>query len=334
MNRPRVSVIVCAYDAAETIAETLDSLLTQTSTEFEIVVVDDGSTDSTPAVVERFAQDSSRAVRLVGMAHGGLARARNRGIEEGAGEFFAFVDADDAVAPEMIERMLACADELGADLVVCEMQYVDFESGSALHVSREGDSSLYGGSLLERPGLLAELGGSVCNKLIHRSLFEKRCISFPDGRIFEDLWVAYRLCGEARFIAKVSEPLYRYRVGREGSIVSQYDLRYLEIVDALVVTNGYFIEKGDFGQLFGDLMMMNYVHLIYGRFTNLLSFGSRAVRHRYLARAFAHMDCYFPGWRSSAALQRTSGSAIKHFVLTHRAPLILYTDMKAARARR
>ena len=188
MTAPRVSVIVCAYDAAGTIGTCLESLGAQTSRELEVVVVDDGLTDATAAEVERFAATPGVPVRLVRTGHEGLAGARNHGIAEAAGEFFAFVDADDTVEPAMVERMLARADETGADLVVCEMRYVDFETGAELHVEHEGDASLYGGSLLERPGLLSHMGASVCDKLLRRTLFDDSGITFPAGRIFEDLW--------------------------------------------------------------------------------------------------------------------------------------------------
>ena len=182
MSAPRVSVIVCAYNAEQTIGEALDSLFAQTSVDFEVVVIDDGSTDSTAAQVARRAAGSVMPVRVVPIPHQGLAGGRNHGVAEGTGEFFAFVDADDTVEPTFVEHLLACADATGADLVVCDMQYVDFETGAPLHVCHEGDPALFGGPLAERPGLLGALGGSACDKMMHRSLFERSGITAGSSR--------------------------------------------------------------------------------------------------------------------------------------------------------
>lgn len=328
MDQPRVSVIVCAYNAEKTIEGCLNSLFAQTFREFEIVVVDDESSDATASEVERLSAGSSCPVRLVRIAHEGLAGARNHGIDAALGERFAFVDADDTADPRMIEHMLACAEATGASLVVCQMRYTDFDTGAELHINREGDSSLYGAGVLDRPGLLAQIGASVCNKLVHRSLFGGG-IRFPTGHNFEDLWVTYRLCGEANLIAKVDEPLYNYRFGRGGSIMRSYTEQYLEIADALAETNDYFLAKGDFEALRDDLLVVNFTHLLLGRLDNLLAHGTRPLRRRYLDVAFAHLDRYFAGWRRSPSLRAVVGGRAKRFVLVHRPLLSLYTDVIA-----
>jgi glycosyltransferase involved in cell wall biosynthesis len=329
MAEPAISVVICAYNAQDTIPETLKSLAAQTSRNFEAIVIDDGSTDSTVATAVATIPTMSVPLRVISSPHGGLASARNRGVAVSVGEFVSFVDADDLVEPDFVEKMSACAFTACADIVVCEMQYVDFDTGESLHIAHEGDSSLYRGSLVESPGLLVELGASACDKLIRRCLFESSGISFPDGHIFEDLWTIYRLCAEARVIAKTDEPLYCYRVNRRGSLVAVHDDRYLQIADALAITNDWFIHKGLFTALYDDVLAMNYVHLIYGRYANLLMHGDRGVRRRYLRGAFEHMDHYFPSWRHSEAVRSVTGRWAKKFVFTHRPLLAAWSDWKA-----
>jgi len=329
MSAPRVSVIVCAYNAEATIAECLDSLFAQTADDFETIVVDDGSTDGTVAVVERMSEGAPVRVRVVGMEHAGLAAARNRGMDESQAVYLTFVDADDTIEPTALERLVERAESIGADIVVCDMVYTDFETGSVMHVYHQGDGSLYRGSLIDSPGLLRKLGASACGKLMRRSLFEESAVRFPDGRTFEDLWTIYRICGEADRIAKVDEPLYNYRQSRQGSIMSTYDDRYFDIIEALAVTNDYFAERNTFAPLREDLLAINFYNLIYGRYTNLLEHGPRELCHRYLARAFAHMDGYFPGWRNERAVRMLCGRPTKAFVFTHRTLLQAFTDRKA-----
>jgi len=330
----RVSVIMPAFNAEKTIAASLASLFAQTSRAFEVVVVDDGSDDATGQLVERMAAEATVPVRLVRSSHGGRADARNHGIAEARGEYYAFVDADDTAEPTMIERMLSCAMTSGADLVVCEYVGVDAETGAVLHRYPEGDSALYGGSAQQCSGLLRQISGSVCNKLVRRSLFYDNGIEFPVGRDFEDLATSYRLCGEAKRIEKVAEPLYRYLMGQPASIMRACDERYLHILEALALTNDHFLASGDFEALRPELEVVNFVHSVVGRYDDLFLYGSRSVRHEFIDRAFAHMDYYFPGWRQSEDVRAASGRWAKHAVSTDKALLTLYTGFKAMRAPR
>jgi glycosyltransferase involved in cell wall biosynthesis len=333
LGDPRISVIMPAYNASATIQDALGSLVAQTSREFEVVVVDDGSTDETAEIVREVASRAPFVLQLVSKPNGGRADARNVGMAHASGEFLAFVDADDTAEPAMLELLLACADATGADLVNCEYLGVDALSGDVLFTYQEGDPSLYGGSAVERPELLSAISASVCNKLVHRSLFADTGIEFPSGLDFEDLATAYRLCGEARRIEKVAEPLYRYRLGGSSSIMAACDERYLDILDALALTNDHFAARGTFDALRTDLEVISFTHLIAGRLPDLLTTGAAGLRHEFIRRAFAHMDHYFPGWRGDEAIRIASGSTARFRVCTSGALLRLYSDFKAATAR-
>jgi glycosyltransferase involved in cell wall biosynthesis len=330
---PRVSVIMPAYNAEATIEAALGSVLAQTSRELEVIVVDDGSTDATAAIAARLASDAPIPVRIVSQDNQGRAAARDAGMDVAAGRFFGFVDADDAAEPTMFAALLARADATGADLVVCPYLGVDGATGEVKFAYQEGSPALYGGTLLERPGLLPAIAGSVCNKLIDRRLFEEGGIDFPNNRDFEDLAVVYRLMGEARCIEKVAEPLYRYRQGGPESVMAACDERYLQIFDALEVTNDHFRRRGDFEALFLDLELMNYTHVLLGRLEDLLRFGPADVRHEFIDQAFAHMDLNFPGWRHEPALRAASGRLAKWVLATNKPLLTVYTDLTAKAAR-
>jgi hypothetical protein len=169
----------------------------------------------------------------------------------------------------------------------------------------------------------------VCNKLISRRLFEDGGIDFPAHRDFEDLATVYRLMGEAHHIDKVAEPLYRYRQGHPASIMNACDERFLQILDALALTNDHFKDRGDFDALRTDLETINYTHLITGRMVDLLRYGSRSVRHDFIGRAFAHMDRYFPGWRHDPPVRAASGRLAKWVVGTNMPLLTFYTDLRS-----
>jgi hypothetical protein len=169
----------------------------------------------------------------------------------------------------------------------------------------------------------------VCNKLVCRSLFAETGIAFPPGRDFEDLATAYRLCGEAKRIEKVAEPIYRYRLGQPSSIMGACDERFLQIFDALVITNEHFRRREIFDALRDDLETVNFVHALAGRLPDLLRYADAETRARFIAAAFAHMDEWFAGWRHDAVVRAASGSTARHAVLTSPWLLRAYTAWKA-----
>lgn len=117
---PKVSVIVPVYNAEKYLQECVDSILRQTLADLELILVDDGSTDSSPALCDRYAEQDAR-VKVIHKPNGRAASARNAGIRAASGDYVAFVDSDDWVSPEMYEKMLGT----GADVTLCD--YVRFQ---------------------------------------------------------------------------------------------------------------------------------------------------------------------------------------------------------------
>ena len=116
MNQSKalVSVIVPSYNASRYIRETLESVLGQTYSSFEVIVVDDGSTDDTAAIVADYSRRDSR-IRLVSQPNGGVGAARNRAIAEASGEFIAPLDADDVWYPEKLQKQVASLERHGTE---------------------------------------------------------------------------------------------------------------------------------------------------------------------------------------------------------------------------
>src|SRR3954447_16249370 len=135
---PRVSVVVPIYNVEDYLAECLESLAAQTFEDLEVIMVDDGSTDGSAAIAESFAARDPR-FKLVRRVNGGLSAARNTGIEAATGEFLAFVDSDDLVAPDAYEKLVGTLDKTGSD----------FASGNAHRLYPNGRTRQVG--FLARP---------------------------------------------------------------------------------------------------------------------------------------------------------------------------------------
>lgn len=122
---PLVSVIMPAYNAAAFIEEAIHSVILQTVTEWELLVIDDGSKDDTCRIVQDIAKSDSRVKLLVNEKNMGAAGSRNRGLDVFAGRYVALLDSDDYWKPNMLKKMLARAEETGADIIYCSYELVD-----------------------------------------------------------------------------------------------------------------------------------------------------------------------------------------------------------------
>ena len=166
-----ISVIVPAYNIGPYLSRSLDSLLAQTYQNLEIIVVDDGSSDNTAAVMREYAGKSDR-IRTIFKENGGVTSARLRGVQEATGDWIAFMDGDDYVEPQMYARLLENAQSCGADISHCGHQ-VHYSDGRIEYVHQSGkihtqDHRLGLWELLDN----RDVSMSLCTKLYRRRLFE------------------------------------------------------------------------------------------------------------------------------------------------------------------
>lgn len=200
-----VSVVIPAYNAAAWIAETLDSVLAQQCADLEVIVVDDGSTDETAAVVACYPQ-----VRYLCKPNGGQASARNAGIRAACGEYIAFVDADDLWLPEKLRLQLALLRQSGRHWVYCDGYGFDDRTGR-VRFRFDKRSRLYEGDVLERIFVSNFIESPT--PVVRRTVFDEVGY-FDESALLRkredwDMWIRIA----ARYpVALVRLPLVRYRV--------------------------------------------------------------------------------------------------------------------------
>jgi len=325
-RRPEVTVIVPVYNIERYLEECLDSLASQVFTDFEVVIVDDGSTDGSAVIAKRYATRSPEVFRIVTKPNGGLSDARNAGMTAARGAYFAFVDADDVVAPTFLSAMYGLARERGADLVVCGI--VPFGDPKAPETYLpEPDMSVFDRCLADEPRLFYRVDASACDKLYARGLFENSGIRFPVGMAFEDVPTTYRLLGLASRVSKVDEPLYRYRQARGDSITSSYDERFLDLVNGFEIVIDFYRERGGVARYESHLLRLLLTHLIAGRYPDLLLHASAAVRRRFTERVYAMLDTFAPGWRADPACRALWPNPLLRAISTHRRLLLLFCHL-------
>ncbi len=236
-----ISIIIPVYNASRYLAEALDSVLGQEGVDFEVVAVDDGSTDESPAILAEYARRDSR-LQVITRENAGVSAARNAGIEASRGEYVSFVDADDIFASSWALFSMASAIDGGAvDIVLggtvassspCfnRSSVPSVTGGVEVTPGRVIHQALYQHGPINERGLL----NSVWGKLFRRSLFGG--LLFNESRRYEDLDLAYRLYHKARSIKEVNAEFYVYRVHCESFMQRFTPQRYdvLDVVDDMV----------------------------------------------------------------------------------------------------
>lgn len=228
-----ISVIVPIYRVEKYLPACIDSILNQTFTDFELILVDDGSPDRCPEICDETAKRDAR-VRVIHQANQGLSAARNAGIEAARGAWLSFVDSDDYIAPHFCEKLYQTAQRTNADCVMCSVQNVD-ESGKLIDsaLMRMADEVKTGREVLRKIGrddVTPYL--TAWNKLYRRKLFNT--LRYPAGRQNEDVFVFAELFCQVQRAACVAEPLYFYRKRIDSIMNSAVTLRNLDEMWAYV----------------------------------------------------------------------------------------------------
>ena len=207
---PRISIVVPARDVLAYVGRVIDDVRRQSYRDLEVLVIDDRSRDATAEVVERVVAADRRFRLLQGEGQGPSA-ARNLGLQAASGELLAFVDADDRLAPDYLQRLVEEFDEVDADLAVCNARRLEgYRTGaSGLHLRAFEDTPRVT-HLRQSPQLVYD--STVWNKLFRRGLWDADGLSFPEGRWINDVYVSLRSHVLARRVVTVPETLYYWRI--------------------------------------------------------------------------------------------------------------------------
>jgi CDP-glycerol glycerophosphotransferase len=213
---PRISVVVPFYNNGDVLGDCLQSIASQTFTDLEVIMVDDGSTDNGTEVARKWAESDPRFI-LVHSDRGGPGGARNRGVERARGEFLAFVDADDMLPPHAYEVMLHTLESSGSDFVSGAVNRIGTEgvTPSALH-ARAIKGRKIGTHVTRAPELLYDI--SVWNKLFRRSFWDAHGLYYPEHMVWEDLQLMTRAHVLAKAVDVIPDYIYYWRERAAGEL--------------------------------------------------------------------------------------------------------------------
>lgn len=212
-----ISVIIISYNAERTISRCIESVLNQSFTDFEVVVLNDGSTDNTMSIINEYAKIDSR-IKPVTRENRGIAFSRQEALDLSTGEYTIFVDADDWVEPDYLEVLYSCARNKNVDIVICDFWV---ERRSKREYSCEQPKSLAPEMILGQ--ILSDIHGSLWNKLILREAYARTGVRFLPGlNCCEDQFVIMALLSNNVSVAYVNKALYHYDKTNEDSMTNNW----------------------------------------------------------------------------------------------------------------
>lgn len=224
---PKISIIVPVYNVGELVSKCVNSLLSQTFTDFEIILVDDGSTDDSGKLCDSFKDER---IKVFHKENGGLSDARNYGIDRAEGEYLTFIDSDDYVKETYLEELYMLLKK-HAECKVSACNHI-IVRGDKEENNANGDGILFldRKSAFESALYHKELDVSAWGKLYCRSVF--KTLRFPKGRLYEDTYVFGEVLKNTKWVVYGYEPQYYY-VQRSTSIIAgQFSEKRLEFIDS------------------------------------------------------------------------------------------------------
>ncbi|HET8561584.1 MAG TPA: glycosyltransferase family 2 protein [Marmoricola sp.] len=228
---PTLSVVVPVFDVEQYLPACLASIAAQTYDDYEVIVVDDGSPDSSGRIARRHARRDGR-IRVFRQANAGLGAARNAGIREARGRLLTFVDSDDELPPSAWATMVRTLEATGSDLVVGTAERVDGQRRwmtPRMEVNHRTDR--LGVTVDQMPQILADV--FAWNKVYRRDFWDRAGLAFPEGTRYEDQPALTRAFLAARSFDVLSDTVYLWRVRGDGSSITQRRHEIADLVDRL-----------------------------------------------------------------------------------------------------
>ncbi len=283
-----ISVIVPVYNCEKYLAECLDSIIAQTYKDLEIICVNDGSKDSSLDILKQYTQNDSRII-VINKENGGLSSARNAGLKVAKGEYVAFVDGDDVLAPETYEQALQDIEDVD---VVCFGVKV---FGAGCTDRRQADNEYYkikfNGIIDVSKEVLFNTDVSSCNKIFKMNIIKKYEITYPEGLRYEDACFYWKYMSFAKKIKFFNKYFYFYRRHNESIMAntfkgSEYAIDHLRVISNLQI----FFEKNDIFQKNYEMFYQIYKNFFDFAFV----FSTENKKKAVLKLAKAYAKKYFP----------------------------------------
>lgn len=225
-----ISVIIPVYNVQKYLSRCLMSVITQTYNQLEIILIDDGSTDNSGKICDEYAKNDAR-ISVIHKKNGGLSDARNVGIEKATAKYITFIDSDDYIHPNFIEKMYDLIIQYDADIVSVSSKSTSKAENIFVHSDKteyENPKSFSTREAFEMLCYQKGLTHSIWGKLYRKELFNN--VRFPKGKLYEDEATFYLLLAESKCTVCINEKLYAYFQRKDGIIRSAFNPQKMDYI--------------------------------------------------------------------------------------------------------
>lgn len=285
----RVSVVVPIYNVENYLRHNLKSLHEQTYNDFEVLCINDGSTDGSQNIIDEFVKLDKRFKSFI-KENGGLSDARNYGLKKAQGEYIMFIDGDDFVEKDMLEASVKHMDDDDLDIFVFGYNQYYLEKNTSEFISLDIDDSVT--SLKENKSILAKTPNAAWNKMYKKSLFIDNGITYPYGYRHQDLGTTAKLLYLANKIGYENKAYYNYLVDRPNNITRMVDDKIYHIIDMCEEIVSYYIEKEYFDEVYDELYYLVNTNLIKS-LRKAMTLGDKKFVLKFIDDVFRFRKKYF-----------------------------------------
>lgn len=313
---PKVSVIVPIYNVEKYLEKCINSLLSQTLEDIQIILVNDGSKDNSGNISKEYEKNNKDRVIYVEKENGGLSDARNYGLKYATGDFIAFLDSDDYIEKNAYEEMYNKAIEENADYVECDFIW---EFPNKIRMDKQYPYK-------NKKEMLSFVRVVAWNKLIKRQLITDNNLEFPKGLRYEDVEFTYKLIPFINKFAYVDKPFIHY-VQREGSIANVQNERTAEIFTVLdnVIE---FYKKNNIYEKYRDELEYNYArYLLCSSLKRMCKIKDKTIREKLLTESWKRLNSNFPNWKENVILKTVNIGKNKYMRTVNKSTYKIYSKI-------
>ncbi|MBO5870952.1 MAG: glycosyltransferase [Clostridia bacterium] len=227
-----ISVIVPIYKVEKYLDECVESIVNQTYTNLEIILVDDGSPDNCPQMCDKWAARDSR-IKVIHKQNGGLSDARNAGMAMATGEYIGFVDSDDWISEDMYSLLFKNIKDKSSDISACGISCFYDDNDTDTFIMTPSDEYVLDSST----GIKAIVKEDILKQPVWYKLYKKEIIKdipFKVGKCHEDVFWSYQAIGNAKCISIIPEPCYYYRQRNDSIMGSNFSMKHFDSIEAKV----------------------------------------------------------------------------------------------------
>lgn len=313
---PKVSVIVPIYNVEKYLEKCINSLLSQTLEDIQIILVNDGSKDNSGNIAKEYEKNNKDRVIYVEKENGGLSDARNYGLKYATGDFIAFLDSDDYIEKNAYEEMYNKAIEENADYVECDFIW---EFHNKIRVDKQYPYK-------NKKEMLSFVRVVAWNKLIKRQLITDNNLEFPKGLRYEDVEFTYKLIPFVNRFAYVDKPFIHY-VQREDSIANVQNERTAEIFTVLdnVIE---FYKKNNIYEEYRNELEYNYArYLLCSSLKRMCKIKDKSIREKLLTESWERLNLNFPNWKENVILKTVNIGKNKYMRTVNKSTYKIYSKI-------